>query len=183
MELHRGDYNSSSNFRLFFCGRTKAFSSPPVFKESFVSRLCSCGPGDACLKIPIIDTGRVGISNSGVVFYTFFALPPFLVPHIPSPAPQPCAVFNKKNAEAAFSRQEEISCFLFWLIKCAIDLWNYSDFLLQISNSRGRLACLWMHFLCTARQCERVRAIAVWRRQVRLIRIRQMAPSAFVAVR
>lgn len=114
----------------------------------------------------------------------------------PPPPPLPCVVFNKKkNVEATFSRQGEISCFFsVCLIKCVVDCKTVAT-LLGRSNSGERQDCFLMHFYIL--QVTMLKAFfslifslayfffllnAACRRQLRLIRIRQMA-SAFVSVR
>lgn len=158
LELPRGDYNSSSNFRLFFCSKTKAFSFPSRVQRDICLETVQLW-ARGCLFEDTHHRLRESQSAHRTVvwdfrLFFFLALPPFfptslllLLNHVPF-------LIRRRMWRLRFQGKGKFPVFFsVCLIKCAVDLWNCRDFWLQMSNSRGGCACLLMHFLCTARRC------------------------------
>lgn len=95
------------------------FFSLRVQRDICLEMLQLWAAGSLVWRYPLVDERRGNALRSGSIL-SCVGSPPSS--SLPTP-PLPCVVFNKKkNVEATFSRQGEISCFYsVCLIKCVVD--------------------------------------------------------------
>lgn len=130
------DYSSVAQDKSLFC-------SLRVQRDICLEMLQLWAAGLLVWRYPLVDERRGNALKSGSIL-SCVGSPPFS--SLPPP-PLPCVVFNKKkNVEATFSRQGEISCFFsVCLIKCVVDCKTVAT-LLWTGNSGECQDCFLMHF-------------------------------------